>query len=42
MEFGRHHTAWREFRGYHGVENVECTENGSMFIEELIGRAGQL
>ena len=42
MEFGRHHTAWREFLGHHGVENVECTEDGPMFVKELIGRVVQL
>ena len=26
----------------HGVENIACTENGSMFVEELIGRVVQL
>jgi len=25
-----------------GVENAECTDNGLIFVEELIGRAGQL
>ena len=26
----------------HGVENAECTEDGPMFVKELIGRVVQL